>query len=280
MATKSDNAHKSELLESVDAELSFMVPTGDRPYVQTEALTGASEPRYYAELEKREVPIYDARPWVDELFLDRQGVKLLRRPTRVEQFYDDKEVERDYYPEIEALVKETTGANHVIIFDHTRRRDDGAPGGAKAPARRIHNDYTESSAPQRVRDLLGEAEAERLRKVPFVQINVWRPIAGPVKRSPLALLDASTLDPSDLIATDMVYPNRTGEIYHLAYNPGQRWLYFPAMQQEEAIVIKGFDSRTDGRSRFTPHTSFDHPTTSPDDPPRESIEVRTLAFFT
>lgn len=280
MAEKRNNAHETERLESVHSKLCFMVPTEARPYVHTEALTGASEPHYHATLEQREVSIYDARPWADKLSLDRQGVKLVRRPTRVERLYDDTEVKRDYYPEIEALVKEASGARHVIIFDHTRRRDDGVPGVARTPARRIHNDYTESSAPQRVRDLLGEAEADRLTGVPYIQVNVWRPIVGPVKRSPLALLDASTLDPSDLIATDMVYPDRTGEIYHLAYNPGQRWLYFPAMEHGEAIVIKGFDSRTDDRARFTPHTAFDHPTTNPDDPPRESIEVRTLAFFT
>lgn len=270
----------NDRLESVNAELIFMLPTEERPYVRTEALTGDPEPHYHAELEKREVPIYDARPWADQLSLDREGIKLLRHPTRVQRFYDDAEVERDYYPEIEALVKEVTGASQVIIFDHTRRRDDGGNSEAKAPARRIHNDYTELSAPQRIQDLLGEAEAGRLSDVPYVQINIWRPIVGPVRRSPLAVLDASTLDPDDLLATDMLYPDRTGEIYHLAYHPGQRWLYFPEIEQDEVIVIKGFDSRTDGRARFTPHTAFDHPATQQDDPARESIEVRTLAFFT
>ncbi len=174
---------------------------------------------------------------------------------------------------------EATGASRVVIFDHTRRRDDGGADGTKTPANRVHNDYTEWSGPQRVRDLFGEEEARRLGDVPFVQVNVWRPIRGPVKRSPLAVLDASSLDPDDLIGTDMVYPGRTGEIYHLAFNPAQRWLYFPEMEREEAIVIKGYDSRTDGRARFTPHTAFDDPNTRADDPPRESIEVRTLAFF-
>lgn len=264
---------------TVTGEITFMVPTGQRPYVHTEALTGDPEPHYHAQLQRRAVTIHDARAEAQELSLDRHGIALRQRPTAVEDLYDNASVERDYYPEIEALVREVTGASRVVIFDHTRRRDDGGHGGTKTPADRAHNDYTEWSAPQRVRDLLGEEEASRLRDVPFVQVNAWRPIRGPVRRSPLAVLDAATLDPADLIATDMVYPDRTGEIYHLAFNPAQRWLYFPAMERDEVLLIKGYDSRTDGRARFVPHTAFHEPGTSADEPPRESIEVRTLAFF-
>ena len=276
MSTESD--YKGLPAGRVTGEITFMVPTGQRPYVHTEALTGEPEPRYYAEQQSREVDIQDARDRAGELSLDRHGTELHQQPSSVEDLYSNTQVERDYYPEIEALVKQTTGASRVIIFDHTRRRDDGS-GGTKAPAVRAHNDYTEWSAPQRVQDVLGEEEAFRLRDVPFVQVNAWRPIRGPVRRSPLAVLDAATLDPEDLIATDMVYPDRTGEIYHLAFNPAQRWLYFPGMVPEEVLLIKGYDSRTDGRARFVPHTAFQDPGTQADEPPRESIEVRTLAFF-
>lgn len=263
---------------TVTGEITFMVPTEQRPYVHTEALTGETEPHYHAELKRRTVTIHDARAQAHELSLDRHGIELRQRPSAVQDFYDNTSVEQEYYPEVEALVREATGASRVLIFDHTRRRDDGS-GSSKTPADRAHNDYTEWSAPQRVRDLLGEEEARHLRDVPFVQINAWRPIRGPVRRSPLAVLDAATLDPADLIATDMVYPGRTGEIYHLAFNPSQRWLYFPAMGQDEILLIKRYDSRTDGRARFVPHTAFQDPGTPADEPPRESIEVRTLAFL-
>lgn len=263
---------------TVTGEITFMVPTEQRPYVHTEALTGETEPRYHAELERRAVTIHDARGQVHELTLDHHGIELRQRTSAVQDLYDNTSVEQEYYPEVEALVREATGASRVLIFDHTRRRDDGS-GSAKTPADRAHNDYTEWSAPQRVQDLLGEQEAHRLREVPFVQVNAWRPIRGPVRRSPLAVLDAATLDPADLIATDMVYPGRTGEIYHLAFNPSQRWLYFPDMERDEILLIKGYDSRTDGRARFVPHTAFQDPGTAADEPPRESIEVRTLAFF-
>jgi hypothetical protein len=51
------------------------------------------------------------------------------------------------------------------------------------------------------------------------------------------------------------------------------------MQRNEVLFLKGFDSASDGRARFTAHTSFDDPTTPPEAPARESIETRTLVFF-
>ncbi len=264
---------------AVNATLTFMVKQDTRPYVRTEALTGDPEPHYVAAMADHQVPIHDAWPEADALSLDREGIACRKRPVDVADFYDDAEVRSRYYPDAIALIREVTGASRVAIFDHTRRRDGGGDERAKQPASRVHNDYTEWSGAQRVRDVLGAEEAARLQGVPFAQINVWRSIAGPVKRSPLALLDATSLDPGDLIGTDMHYPDRVGEIYHLAYNPAQRWLYFPEIGADSAILIKGFDSRLDGRARYTPHGAFSDPRTRPGDPARESIEVRTLAFF-
>lgn len=263
---------------SVNAIFTFLVKTGQKPYVHTEALTGDSDPHYFAEQEEREVRIHNGRSPHAGFSLDRHGFELHERATEVEDLYDDADVETRYYGEVEALIREVTGATRVVIFDHTRR-SDAEQRDIRGPAQRVHNDYTDRSVRERVRDVLGKDEATRLENVPFAQFNLWRPIRGPVMRSPLALLDASTLDSEDLMATDLVYPDRTGEIYHLAHNPNQRWYYFPNMLRDEAVLIKGYDSRNDGRARFTPHTAFHDPTTPPDAPPRESIEVRTLAFF-
>ncbi len=51
------------------------------------------------------------------------------------------------------------------------------------------------------------------------------------------------------------------------------------MRRDEALIFKVFDSETDGRARFTAHTSFEDPNTPDDAPPRESIEMRALVFF-
>lgn len=279
MNSFTDTSGAPQTLPFVRATLTYMVKTGQKPYVETEALTGAKQPHYHAVMEDHEVEIHDGRLQAGRLSIDRDGFILYRHGTRVHDLYDDGEVIRDYYPEVERMLKSVTGSSRVVVFDHTRRTDPGAQKAARAPASRVHNDYTEQSGPERVRDVLGTQQADALANVAVAQVNVWRPIRGPVRRSPLAILDAATLEADDLIVTDLVYPDRVGEIYHLAFNPGQRWFYFPAMERDETVLIKGYDSRKDGRSRFTPHTAFEDPTTPQDAPPRESIEVRTLVFF-
>lgn len=268
----------------VEAELTFITPSDTKPSFQSSAFTGGA-PRVSFETERHAVQIHDMRPLAGTLSLDREGFDLLRRPTAVDDLYDDEAVDTRYYAEVEALLKEVVGADRVVIFDATRRSDAG-PGarnrdGARGPASRVHVDYTVKSGPQRVRDLLGEDEAARLAAsgARIIQINVWRPIRGPVERSPLALADASSVRPEDLIATDQVFPDRIGEIYHLAHEPGQRWYYAPWMTADEVLLIKGWDSLDDGRARFTPHGAFEQPDTPADAEPRESIEVRTLAII-
>ena len=129
-----------------------------------------------------------------------------------------------------------------------------------------------------MRDLFPK-EADALLKRRFAFVNVWRPIVGPVKDSPLAVCDAQTIAPKDWVPTDLIYPDRVGEIYSVAFNDAHRWYFFPDMQPDEALLIKCYDSAKDGRARFAAHTAFDDPTAPADAPPRESIEARTIAFF-
>jgi hypothetical protein len=135
----------------------------------------------------------------------------------------------------------------------------------------VNVDHTAKSGPQRVRDLLRE-EAEELLSGRVQVINLWRPIRGPLRDSPLAVCDASSVAPEDLVPADLVYANRIGETYAVTYNPSHRWIFVPEMKKNEALLIKCFDSLTDGRARFAPHTAFDDPTAPPNVLPRESIE--------
>jgi len=98
--------------------------------------------------------------------------------------------------------------------------------------------------------------------------------------TPEAIADAQSIAPEDFVATDLVFPDRTGEIYQVTYSPNHRWFYFPEMRRDEALLLKCYDSATDGRARFTAHTAFDDPTAPEDAAPRESIEVRTLISYT
>ena len=143
---------------------------------------------------------------------------------------------------------------------------------------RVHNDYTEWSGPQRLREILPD-EADELLKRRFAIVQVWRPIRLPVESFPLAICDASSVKFSDFIISERRYPNRVGQTYSVKYNPDHKWYWFPRMRRDEALVFKVYDSLKDGRARWTAHTAFDDPTAPPNARPRESIEIRTLAFF-
>ncbi len=231
--------------------------------------------------DRHTLPIHDARDLELEPSLDREGFTLAHRETAVENLYDENAVRAAYYPEIEELVQQVTGAVRVLAFDHNVRSATRAEQGEKGiqhPVKLVHNDYTEGSGPQRVRDLLDANEAEARLEKRFAVINVWKPLGGPVQESPLAVCDAQSIRPRDLKATDLRYRDRTGEIYTLAFNSDHRWFYYSNMQTDEAMLLKCFDSDS-GRARFTAHTAFEDPTSPEDAPARESVEVRTLAFF-
>ena len=265
----------------VEALINYSVDIGVKPASYGGIDTFEADKKRTGKYQEYKVTIHDGRVIAKELSLDREGFIFVQHNTKMRDFYDETEVRAVYYPEIEQLVKETSGAKRVLVFDHTLRSADSAMREAKqisGPVRNAHNDYTEWSGPQRVRDLLPD-EADELLKLCFAVVQVWRPIRHPVEREPLAIADARSIGTKELFPSSRVYPDRVGEVYHCAYNPEHRWYYFPKMQRDEAIVFKTFDSATDGRARWTAHSAFDDPTSPPDAPPRESIEMRTLAFF-
>ena len=266
----------------VVADLTFTLPQEGKPWFESSAMTGGA-PRVHFRTERRPVTIRDMRGAA--LSLDGAGFELHRAPTAVEDLHDDEALQRAYVPETEALLKRLTGADIATVFDSTRRSDDGKgaanPDGPRAPASRVHVDYTDDSGPKRARDALGAATVDRVLEAGgrIVQINVWRPIRGPVLRSPLALADAGSVAKEDLLATDQVFPDRVGEIYQLAFSPAHRWYWAPRMARDEVLLIKGWDSLDDGRARYTPHGAFALPEQDPAAPPRESIELRSFLAF-
>ena len=267
--------------QSVQGRLTFAQPTGEKPYVYTYAPPEGT-PQTNTVYAEHTVRVENARPFADLLSLDVEGVALARRPTAVADLWDEAQTLALGHPETGQLVKDVTGAARVVVFDHTRRKSSVQQGergsrGAQPPAARAHVDQTVASGPQRIREIMG-AQAEELLRRRAAIINVWRPIHHVARAWPLALGDARSIAPADLIATDLVFPHRKGEIYGVAYNPAQRWLYVPDLEPDEAILIKCWDSDANV-ARFAPHTGFDDPTTPPGTPPRESIEYRTIAFF-
>jgi hypothetical protein len=272
-----------EALAGVKAELNYLAPTSKRPRTYTYD-PPAGTPRTTVVNEPHVLPISDVRSIVDDISLDAQGFDLVGHRTAVSDFYNEQEVRSIYYPEAEDLLKHATGADRVLIFDHTVRRripgsEDRRADAPRQPVPRVHVDHTARSGPQRVRDLLPN-EAEKLLRGRVQIINIWRPIRGPLRDAPLAVCDARSVKPEQLVASDLVYPNRVGETYSVLFDPGHRWFYAPEMRADEALLLKCYDSNGDGRARFAPHSAFADPTTPPDALPRESIEIRALVFHT
>jgi hypothetical protein len=231
----------------------------------------------------REVEISDGWPHVREFSADREGFELHDFGARFDNFDDDAAVKSVFYEQVIAFVKQHSGAQRVLVFDHTIRKRMPADLKVQTEVQRpavllVHSDYTVASGPQRVRDLLpGEADVLLSRRVAF--FNIWKPLYRRVEELPLAMCDATTHVPDDMLRMELKYRERSGEIYVMRYSPQHRWVYFPQMEAQQALLLKTYDSETDGRARFMGHTAFEHPDTPPDAPKRESIEVRTMAFF-
>ena len=266
--------------DTIEATVNYLKDTGEAPWTYSGG-EGSTEVKSSGTPDPHRVTIRNGRLHAGGFKLESDGFRFVRHDTAMKDFLDPDEVKRVYYPEMEALIARESGAKRVVVFDHTVRTADRVLGEAKKireVVQRVHNDYTEWSGPQRVRDILPD-EAEALLKHRFAIIQVWRPIRHPVETFPLAIADAPSLATEDLVISERRYPNRVGQTYVMKYSDKHRWYWFPRMRRDEALVFKVYDSLKDGRARWTAHTAFDDPTTPPNARPRESIEIRTLALF-
>lgn len=264
----------------IEATVNYIVNDGTKLFTYTGG-PGSTEVKSQGNADPRQVTINNGRLYSERFTLDGSGFRFVDHPTRMTDFFDEAEIKRVYYPEMVELVKAESGAKRVIVFDHTLRTADDAfreQHKIREVVRRVHNDYTEWSGPQRLRDMLPD-EAEALLERRFAIIQVWRPIRYPVETHPLAICDARSVSPDDFVISERRYPNRVGQTYAITYSPDHKWYWFPHMRRDEALVFKVYDSEQDGRARWTAHTAFEDPTSPPNARPRESIEIRTLALF-
>ncbi|KAI0033646.1 hypothetical protein K488DRAFT_47324 [Vararia minispora EC-137] len=230
------------------------------------------------------IEVEDLRGKEDATSLDTTGFRFFRHPAKHTSFASDEEIQREYYPESIDLIKKATGASRAVIFDHTVRRRrpeilEDTPD-KRQPVQMVHVDQTPKSAEDRVRRHVPE-DAEELLKKRYQIINLWRPIGNPALDWPLALCDYRSTDQQrDLEPMTLRYPDRHGETFGVKFSPAQRWKYVSGMTPEEGVLIKCFDSVQDGATAtLTPHTAFEDPTTPPNAPKRESIELRALVFY-
>ena len=232
-----------------------------------------------------EMAVHDGWSRAGTFSLDREGFALKEFQHDFDRFDDDEAVRTHFYAPVAEFVRTAVGARRVMVFDHTIRSKVNAQQQTaehtttqRAPVMIVHCDYTPASGPLRVRQLLpDEADTLLARRVAF--FNFWKPLRRRVEEKPLAMCDVTSAGPQDMVRMVLRYRERTGEIFAMRHSSAHRWWYFPRMTPDNVVLLKTYESETDGRARFLGHSAFDHPDTAPDAPTRESIEMRTMAFF-
>jgi len=244
--------------------------------------------RSHMPLRMETMEIEDVRPIRDRFSLDREGIFLADAPTAVKDFGDRDAAARTYLPELEEAVRAVTGAHKVVasktwVHRHSDRSKRFGEAGTTYPGRYAHIDYSDESGPAAARQWLGEdPDAEALLRGRFAIFNLWRALSPPPQDCPLCMADATTVEAHDLVVSHIVLPAPDREMRiqtnMVAFNPRHRWVYFSDMHRDELLLFRGYDTDP-GRSRRVPHTAFDDPSAGDDAPPRESIDIRCVAFF-
>lgn len=218
--------------------------------------------------------------------LDKEGFSVHSFHSSFSSWDNDDAVKTSFYPEVVDFLKSTTGAARILVFDHTirtkqneaKKLTDEKATSQRAPVRLVHCDYTAESGPLRVKQLLGsEADDLLSRRVSF--INFWLPVRNTVEEWPLAMCDVTSSPADDFFKLYLRYRERTGENYVMRHSDEHKWWYFPGMTPEQVILLKTYESESDGRARFVGHTAFEDPETKEGARTRESVEVRTIAFY-
>ena len=267
-------------MPDTSSEITFIKRQNSKPYYKSSAITGMI-PKLYFKTENKNVLIKDIRN-LKETSLNKYGFSF----HNANFDFDIEDIKNDhlhYKKSLKKTLKTIIDFKNIEIFDITRRPNskNGAfnKDGQRQPAERAHVDYTYKSGPYRAKQVL-EKKYREYNKNRIIQLNIWKPISDVVLSSPLAIADANSIDSRDLIATDQIFPDRVGEIYHLAYNPAQEWYWVSEMKKNELLIFKGWDSSPSKKIiKFTPLTSFNLKNQSINNFPRESIEARVFLII-
>lgn len=290
--TQSSSTNTPKKARDVTTTLNYFVAPADGSAPPPNIAGDAAS--YNRPVDPHVVTIHDIRGHEEEFTLEKTGFQVVKSKSPEKEFLDDEQIKAVYYPDVEDVLKKTTGANRVFIFDHTIRREatdtraksatnttttssepSAAPVTLRGPVQRVHIDQSAAAAPQRVQYHL-PSDASTLLNHRYAIINLWRPIKT-IFKSPLAIASSDSVSDADLVGVKLIYPNREGETYGVKYGEGQKWYYANELSPEEAILISCFDSETGKR---VPHSAFrDEEREGEEFEARESIEVRALVFW-
>ncbi len=252
------------------------------------------------------VIVRDAMPIRDHFELDVHGFRIARQPTAVSDFHDKDEVDRVYEAEVERHVQALTGADKVVargwmlrtsadLSERAKAKTENYQhsGGIQPPAGEAHVDLNTATAQR----MAAATYATHFPDVPgykrFLITSYWRTFSDPPQDVPLAVCDGRTSfageEKSNTLFVVDQFPEGAaltaavaGEEAMIAasifsYSPAMRWWYFSNMQADDVLLFKFHDS-DHARTWRCPHTAF-HDPGFPDARIRESIEVRSVAFW-
>lgn len=100
----------------------FATDGNEAPYNYVEA-PPEGVPRSNIKEDAHPTVIHDARGHEDTVGLDKTGFQFVHHVSEEKKFLDEEAIKKNYYKEVEDLLKKETGAKRVFIFDHTIRRN-------------------------------------------------------------------------------------------------------------------------------------------------------------
>lgn len=232
-------------------------------------------------IEPHAMPVREARGTAASL--DAEGFMLVAHRSAIADFTDRAEVAAHHPAEIVALLKEHSGADAVIvtspgILRFSERSERAGKLDNSMPARFAHIDTTAATAAGFARASVPEGRGF----VRHAHYNVWRAFSGPPQDVPLAVCDARSVKPGDLLVADAIFDPPSGapewgfESWLVAHDPAHRWHWFADMTRDEALIFKTSDSAF---ANPVPHVAFDNPLAPAGCAPRASIEMRAVAYW-
>ncbi len=125
----------------------------------------------------RAMQVRDGRGHESDFTLEKDGFALIDFDFAVEPFADGDWVRESYFPAVAARVKRAVGASDVHVFDYNFRSKTVTDRNTvnDIPVPWAHNDYTEISGPQRVREQLPERADDILGRR-YLFMNLCRPL--------------------------------------------------------------------------------------------------------
>jgi hypothetical protein len=253
----------------MDAVIAYAARTGERP-------------RYYANDHSRDrVPL---DPQMMALRDGRAEPPSLNREGFVLVAHRADPTSPAYREQIAALVKAHSGADVVVVnapgvLRFSERSGKAGSLNNSMPARFAHVDISDATAAQFSAGSAPDGKPFRRS----AHYNVWRALSDPPTDVPLTVCDARSWSTDDMILADAIFdepdkPEWSFEGLVVAHNPAHRWVWFPDMTAGEALIFKTHDSDP-AAPHCVPHVAFDNPACPADAPPRQSIEMRAIAYW-